>query len=518
VQNARTRSVVNGWCSWFYTLAKVSEDEVLRNTEFAARAFRAFGLEYVQIDDGYQRAHGDWEGNERFPHGMQWLAERIKGHGFKPGLWIAPYVISEGTDVFRQHPDWLVQRRDGSLQRIGNWENENSPAALSEVTKSYCLDITHPEAAEWLRDVFETIARRWGYEMIKIDFMAWSILAAERYRDPTLASAEVYRRGLTIMRAAAGEGCHILECGPGNITVGLIDSMRIEADINYGYAGAAWKQYFQDPACSAAAAAKRYYFHRRTWVNDVDHVCMDLLTVQQAEAAATLIALSGGNMISGDRLVDLDPVKLEILKKITPSYGEAAVPVDLFDADVPTTFVLHVERPFAAWSVVAFFNPELTTAVERRFPLSRLGLDSGRIYLAFDFWKQRFIGEVTNEISVRVEPGSVTLLALHAATAKPQILSTSRHVTQGAIEIDEVQWNETERTLSGVSTGPPQSAHEVFVRVPGDHPWTWEKPVRLRDYAGYSLKLVDSNIMRVRVRFENESRIRWKIDVDDLFG
>ncbi len=95
--------------------------------------------------------------------------------------------------------------------------------------------------------------------------------------------------------------------------------MRVEADINYGYAAAAWKQYFEDPACSAAAAAKRYYFHRRTWVNDVDHVCLDLLTAQQAQAAATLIALSGGNMISGDRLVDLDPAKLEILKKITPS-------------------------------------------------------------------------------------------------------------------------------------------------------------------------------------------------------
>jgi hypothetical protein len=253
-------------------------------------------------------------------------------------------------------------------------------------------------------------------------------------------------------------------------------------------------------------------------VNDTDHVCLNLLTPQQSEAAATSIALSGGNMISGDRLVDLDPVKLEILKKITPSYGEAAVPVDLFDADVPTTFALHVERPFAAWSVVAFFNPELGVAVERRFSLSRLGLDSAKIYLAFDFWKQRFMGEVTNELSVRVEPGSVTLVALHAATGTPQLLSTSRHVTQGAIEIEDVQWNGTDRNLSGISTGPPQSAHDVFVYVPGEHPWTWGGHVLFRDYAGYSLKLVDSNIMRVHVRFEDESRVPWKIDVDDFFG
>jgi hypothetical protein len=518
-QHARAGHVVNGWCSWFYTLAEVSEEEVLRNTEFAARHLRPFGLEYVQIDEGYQRAHGDWEGNERFPHGMQWLAERIKGFGFRPGLWISPYVVSEQTDVFRRHPDWLVRRRDGSLQRIGNWDNESSPEALGEAVKRYCLDITHPEAAEWLRELFAKITRRWGYEMIKIDFMAWSILAAERYRDATRSSAAVYRYGLTIMRAAAGEGCHILECGPGNTTVGLIDSMRVEADINYGYAAAAWKQYFQDPACSVAAAAKRYYFHRRTWINDVDHACLDLLAPVQAQAAATLIALSGGNTISGDRLVDLDPVKLEIFKRIIPSYGVAAVPVDLFEADVPTTFVLHVERPFAAWSVVAVFNPDLDAPRERRLPLRRLGLDPAKTYLAFDFWRQRLGGEVAGDLSVRVEPGSVTLLALHAATGTPQLLSTSRHVLQGAIEIAELAWDAAEHALSGVSLGPVRSAHDVFVHVPGDHPWTWGgRRVLVQEHAAYSLRLVDSNVVRVRVRFEDGPRVPWRIELARLFG
>ena len=517
VQDARTRSIVNGWCSWFYTLDKVSEDEVLLNTAFAAEHLHRFGLEYVQVDDGYQRGQGDWEGNERFPHGMKWLAERIKAHGFKPGIWIAPYVISEQGDVFQQHPEWLVRRRDGSLQRIGNWENENSPAALAEVVKRYCLDITHPGAAEWLRDLFETIGRRWGYEMIKIDFVAWSILAAQSYHDPTLSSAEVYRRGLAIMRAGAGDDCHILDCGPGNTTVGLIDSMRVEADINYGYAAAAWKQYFQDPACSAAAAAKRYYLHGRTWVNDVDHVCIDLLAVEQARAAATLVALSGGNMISGDRLVDLDPAKLEILKQITPSHGFAAVPVDLFDADVPTTFVLHIDRPFGSWAVVALFNPELDAAVERRFSLARLGLDPAKTYLAFDYWRRRLVGEIEGELAVSVAPGSVTLLALHAATGAPQLLSTSRHVTQGAIEIEDVRWNAADGVLSGVSIGPKRSAHDVFVHVPGDRPWAWGwgKPL-IREHGDYSLSLVEPSVVRVHVRFQEGTRVPWRVVVADF--
>jgi hypothetical protein len=517
VNTARIRSIVNGWCSWFYTLGDVSEDEVLLNAEFASKHLKQFGLEYIQIDEGYQRWHGEWEGNERFPHGMKWLAERIKKYGFRPGLWISPYVISEPTEVFQKHPDWLVTHADGRVQRIGNWENENSEAARNENPKRYCLDITHPAAAQWLHHLFDTIAHRWGYEMIKIDFMAWSILAAERYHDPTVSSAGAYRRGVEIMRRAAGDSCHILECGPGAITVGLIDSMRIEADINYGFADAAWKTYFQDPACSAAASAKRYYFHKRTWINDADHVCLQLLTNNQSEAVATLIAMSGGNMISGDRLVELDPVKLEILSTITPSYGEAAFAVDLFDTDMPSIFALKIKKPFAEWTVVAFFNADLRKGTEKTCSLQRLHLASGKTYLAFDFWNKKFLGEVTDEVHAAIPPGSVTLLALHEKTGNPQVLSTDRHVFQGALELESAEWMDERKTLTGVSTGPAGSSHNVFVYVPGRHPWTWGGYVLYRDYPAYSLKLIDENIIQVHVRFDDSRRVPWQIVYEDFF-
>jgi hypothetical protein len=517
VQIARTTSIVNGWCSWFYTLQQVSEDEVLGNAAFAAEHLRPLGLEYIQIDEGYQRWHGDWEGNERFPHGMKWLAGKIRGLGFKPGLWISPYVIAEPADVFQRHPEWLVHAPDGSLQRIGNWPDENSELARNESPKQYCLDITHPGAADWLSALFKTIAGDWGYDMIKIDFMAWSVFGARRFHDPTLSSAQVYRKGLEIMRSAVGDRCHLLECGPGAITVGLIDSMRIEADINYGYSDAAWKTYFQDPACSAAAAAKRHYLHKRTWVNDVDHVCMNLLTNQESEAAATIIALSGGNMISGDRLTQLDEYKLEILKKITPSFGEAAVPVDLFDRDLASTFALKVKRRFGTWSVVGVFNADRTRASAQAFPLERLWLDPKKTYLAFDFWRQKFLGGVAGDMKVRVAPGGVTLLALHEKLDRPQFISTDRHVLQGALELEDVVWDEGAKLLTGVSTGPLGSAHNVSVHVPGEHPWTWGGYVLFRDFGSFTLKLVENNVLQVHVRFDKSTRVEWRFRPDEFF-
>jgi alpha-galactosidase len=516
INNARTKSIINGWCSWFYTLSQVSEQEVIRNTAFAAKHIKPFGLEYIQVDEGYQKWHGEWEGNERFPQGMKWLANKIKEHGFKAGIWISPFVISEPAELFQKHPDWLLKNLDGTIKRVGVWPEDEQPPA-DENPKRYCLDITHPGAAKWLYDLIDTIANDWRYEMIKIDFVAWSIFATDRYYDPTLSSAQVYRKGLEIIRKAAGDKCHILECGPGAITVGLIDSMRIEADVYYGFNEAAWETYFTHPVSSASAAAKRYYFHKRTWINDADHICMDILNSQQSEAAATLIAMSGGNLVSGDRLIQLDPYKLEILQKITPSFGEAAIPVDLFDAEMQSVFALKIKKQFAEWTVVGFFNSSLTTTVEKKFSLERLWLDTGKTYIAFDFWKKKFVGEISGEIKVTIQPGSVVLLALHEKSGKPQFISTDRHVLQGAVETESVNWNENTKTLSGISMGPLNTLHNVYVYIPEPHKWTWGGHILFHDYDSYSLRSIDENIIQVTVHFEKNKKVNWEINSEKFF-
>ncbi len=386
------------------------------------------------------------------------------------------------------------------------------PAGSSGTTR-YALDITHPEAAEWLYNLFDTVANQWGYELIKIDFVDWSLLSAERYHDPTVSRAAAYRKGIEIMRKAIGPKCHLLDCGPGPVSVGMLDSMRIELDqppVN-------WNQYFLQSASSAPAAAKRYYFHKRAWINDDDHVSLGLLTVSQAQAAASLIALSGGNTMSSDRLPDLDATRLEILKRIFPSYGEAARPVDLFDTDRHSVFALKIQKSFGSWTVAGFFNASETESMEKTVPLGRLWLDPARTYLAYDFWKERLRGEVSGELHVSVPPASVMLLALHEKRGAPQFLSTDRHVLQGALELESFAWNADAKTLEGVSVGPAQTAHNVSVYVPDIHRWFQGGPFLFHDFPGYTVKMMDEHILRVRVRFDDAGRVPWRIDLGAFF-
>lgn len=517
LNKARVSSLINGWCNWFYTYEHISEGEIIRNAEFAARILKPYGLEYIQVDEGYQKWHGEWEGNERFPHGMKWLSERIHSLGLKPGIWIAPYVISEPADVFKNHKDWLIKHPDGSLKRVGPWPGEDTDWARNENPKRYGLDITHPGAAEWIYSLFDKISKQWGYEMIKIDFVDWSLLSAHHYYDRSVSRAMAYRKGFEIFRKASGDGCHLQDCGPGPVTVGLLDSMRIELDQNYGYRNEVWNQYFNSTG-SAPAAAKRYYFHKRTWINDADHLCLNLLSISQAQAAATLIALTGGNLISGDRLTDLDAVRLDILQKTLPSFGEAAKPVDLFNTDSHRIFALKIKKPYGDWIVVAFFNSNESKTEDYDIPLERLWMNNTTTYIGFDFWNCSYFGEVNKKLKVTILPNSCQLLSLHEKRGTPQFISCDRHLMQGAVEIDDIRWDKEKQVLSGASTGIQGSSYNIYFYVPDPHPWKQGGTALYHDFQDYTLKMTDNNILRMHLRFNHGNRIEWRVNFPEFFN
>lgn len=486
--------LINGWCSWFYTHTQVSEDEVLKNAEFVASHLKPYGMTVVQIDDGYYRAFGDWEGNQRFPHGMKWIADRIRQLGLTPGLWLAPYVIKKGTEVANKHPEFLVRGLDGDLHAIrGN--------------DTFALDITHPGARKWLYDLFDTVANKWGYDFVKIDFVEWSLLAAPRYHDRSVSRAQAYRMGMQTIREAVGPHRHILDCGPAQNTVGLIDSERAELDLPE----LVWRQYTNRQNGTAAATSRRYYFNAKTWITDVDHVGLGWLTPSQAQAAASLVAMSGGTIISGDRLIDLDSQRVETLARILPAYHTAARPLDLFRNDLARIFALPIHRDFGDWLVLAVFNYDGQSPLVETINLGEAGLDNSKTYVAFEFWTQQLLGEFQRTMAVGLNPGSVQLISLRETRPHPQIVGTSRHFTQGGWELKDQRWTEPE--LHGVLNGEAGTSNEVFIHMPADWTFPGDNTVyqfQFPDYAakvlnsasGYGGERVHAQILRLYFRFE----------------
>ncbi len=300
----------SGWCSWYCFGPKVTARQVLDNLDVIARDIP--GLRYIQIDDGYQPAMGDWlETGSAFGGEVQTVLRQIRERGFEPAIWVAPFIAEESSNVFKQHPDWFVKDDEGKPLRadrvtFGGWRRG----------PWYALDGTHPEAQSHLERVFKTMRDEWGCTYFKLDANFWGAIHGGRFRDPRASRVEAYRRGMAAVLKGTRDA-FVLGCNhPLWLSTGLIHGSRSSHDIRRD-----WKR-IRD---TARQNLSRNWQNGRLWWNDADAIVLTGdLSDDEFCFHATVIFASGGMILSGDDLTTIPPQRLAMLKKLQPPTGRAA--------------------------------------------------------------------------------------------------------------------------------------------------------------------------------------------------
>jgi alpha-galactosidase len=98
--------------SWEATEMNVNE----AGQEALAEKAAALGIDRFVMDDGWfgQRKTdhaglGDWYVNpEKFPHGLKPLIDKVHSLGMDFGLWVEPEMVNPDSDLYRKHPDWVL--------------------------------------------------------------------------------------------------------------------------------------------------------------------------------------------------------------------------------------------------------------------------------------------------------------------------------------------------------------------------------------------------------------------------
>ena len=98
--------------SWEATTFNVNEDGQKALAEKAAK----IGVELFVMDDGWFGARnddhaglGDWYVNpQKFPHGLKPLIDHVNSLGMDFGLWFEPEMVNPNSDLYRAHPDWVM--------------------------------------------------------------------------------------------------------------------------------------------------------------------------------------------------------------------------------------------------------------------------------------------------------------------------------------------------------------------------------------------------------------------------
>ena len=299
-----------GWCSWYCFGPRVTAQQVLDNLDFIAK--HTPGLRYIQIDDGYQPAMGDWlETGAAFGGNVQGVLKQIRQRGFEPAIWVAPFVAEEKSHVFQEHPDWFVKNEEGKplrsdLVTFGGWRRG----------PWYVLDGTHPDVQKHFENFFRTMRRDWGCTYFKLDANFWGAIHGGRFHHPRATRIEAYRRGMQAILRGTGDG-FVLGCNhPIWPSLGLIHGSRSSNDI---------KRTWERIETTARQNLSRNWQNGRLWWNDPDAIVLTGdLPVNEFQFHATAIYATGGMLLSGDDLTKIQSEKLEMLRKLQPPTGVAA--------------------------------------------------------------------------------------------------------------------------------------------------------------------------------------------------
>lgn len=487
----------SGWCSWYYYYREINEREIEKNARWLAQNLKDFGALYCQIDDGWQ-GRGAEKGNYRdwstidpkFPSGMAALAQKIKKLGLKPGIWLAPHGQSN-PEVVQKWQAFLVDEKGESLSRT--WEGD------------YLLDPTRPEALNYLANLFRKLSEEWGYEYFKIDGQP---IVIREYRNklslmknPADEADELYRQTLKVIRETIGPEKYLLGCwGTPLEGIGYMNGSRTGGDVVVPWEG----------FLVALQATMRFYFlHNIVWYCDPDVMLVRYpLTLDMARAWATLQGLTGQALMASDRLYDLPPERVEIMKRVYPAVDIR--PIDLFPADQnKRIWDLKIHHLHRDYDVVGCFNFDERQTIGLELKWADLGLPADSLVHIYDFWNQEYLGCWEKGIYVSLAPASVKVFCLHVAKREPQLISTSRHITQGWVDLIDLKSDPSKKIIKGKSRVVAHDPYELRFAWPRD-----EKMHLLRaKVKGYQAEIKNYHNWGV-VRFvpQKTGEVAWEVE------
>ena len=145
--------------NWEATYFDFNEDLLV---EIADRAKKC-GVELFVLDDGWFGARrndraglGDWTANkELLPDGISGLSKRIEALGMKFGLWFEPEMVNADSDLYRAHPDWILQM-PGRRASLGRHQ--------------HVLDFSRKEVVDCIYNMMAALLRE-----AKISYIKWDM-------------------------------------------------------------------------------------------------------------------------------------------------------------------------------------------------------------------------------------------------------------------------------------------------------------------------------------------------------
>lgn len=255
------KSPARGYTSWYYRYTNIDPTWLTANLTATTQQT---DWKIFQIDDGYQAAIGDWLTPKLgFPEGISPVLKAARNKGFVPGLWMAPFVASINSQLFRDHHDWFQKTNDGEPVLCGDFAHWGG--------KFYALDLELESVRSHLARIIKTMCQEWGVGFIKADFL----YAAGRTAGGGLTrAARAARAHAWLFELCCAENALLLSCGAIlSSAIGLCHFCRIGADVGLSWSAANPEHNSREQVHTRASVENtitRYFLSQLAFGNDPD--------------------------------------------------------------------------------------------------------------------------------------------------------------------------------------------------------------------------------------------------------
>lgn len=148
--------LINNWEATYFDF---NEEKILSIAEVA----KQIGVELFVLDDGWfghrddsTSSLGDWYPHlGKLPNGVKGLAEKICSLGLDFGIWIEPESVNRDSDLYRNHPDWV----------LGDTERN-----ISQSRNQLLLDFSKKEVVDYIYHMLEKI-----FDEVPLSYVKWDM-------------------------------------------------------------------------------------------------------------------------------------------------------------------------------------------------------------------------------------------------------------------------------------------------------------------------------------------------------
>ncbi len=464
-----------GWTSWYNYYQNIDQNIILTNLNAFQQA--KIPIQIFQIDDGYQKAVGDWEANEKFPHGMKFIADEIHKLGYEAGLWLAPFICEEKSSIYHNHPDWLIS------ENIQDKHKKNRPKVIGYNPfhwsgNFYALNFYHPEVQKYLRNVFSRILYEWGFDLVKLDFL----YAVALFPYKGHSRGQIMVESMQFLREIVGNK-KILGCGvPLGPAFGQVDYCRIGSDV-----ALSWEDYrlkfirFRERVSTVNALTNtifRNHLNRYAFGNDPDvFIFRDKKQKMSGIEKETLLRLNlvfGELVFTSDNISEYSLATFQLYRKIFPHHIKMIHSV----SEKENVITVHFEANTFHYIIIAnLSNKKQKLPTPTLTNYQKFDLLPGKFYDCENYYSEKKWKKfVSFPSSKKLEEPYFSLAAhaskcfLYVPSETFAILGTNGHIFPG----NEIETFFTEENKVQISWHPQSTpGTQVLLQIPSNIEECW---------------------------------------------